>query len=49
MLSHRRVAGEWAGIDNMVPAEYLEKYLTYRHQIFYTEAPGQEEDDVRTG
>ena len=30
----------------MVPASYLKKYLTYAHQIWYTEAPGHGEDEV---
>ena len=37
-----------AGVCKMVPARYLKEYLTYPHRIWYTEAPGQVEDQVRT-
>ena len=33
-----------AGVDKMVSAKYLQKYFTYPHQIWYTEAPGQVKD-----
>ena len=29
--------------------QYLKKYLIYPHQIRYTEVPGQDEDEIRTG
>ena len=38
-----------AGINKMVSAKYMEKYFAYPHQIWYTEAPGQDKDQVRTG
>ena len=33
----------------MVSAKYLEEYFSFPHQIWYTEAPGQDEDLVWTG
>ena len=43
MLSHKAI------VDKMVSAKYREKYFAYDpHQIWYTEAPGQDEDQVRT-
>ena len=33
----------------MVSAKYLEKYLTFSHPLWYTKAPGQDEDQFRTG
>ena len=38
-----------AGVDKMVSTEYLAKCFTYPHQIWYTEAPGQDKEQVRTG
>ena len=36
------------GHSKWFPAQYLKKYVMYPHQIWYTEAPGESKDQVRT-
>ena len=36
-------------VDKMVSTQCLEKYFMYSHQIWYTGAPEQNEDQFRTG